>query len=568
MTRAWRKWSGGRRRVLAAAVTVVAAGGLALAAEPAQAAALCVGSGGGCYPTIQAAVDAAHAGDTITIGTGTFAGGVTITKSLGLHGSGAASTVIRGGDHVLTIGAYGAASEPTVSISGVTVTGGLARSSPVSVPLFGKAGAWAAGGGIEIPPGAHLADGGTVTISDSVITGNRANPSTSIPSGISCPGGFPQGQCPFAPANGGGIDSWGALTLIRTAVTGNSAGAAPGQPGTTSDADGGGIFSRQGSLTLDHAIVSGNRATATSPAGRFAEGGGIWAGVPDFEPGSDSGQETLVIKDSVISSNTTSLTTDLPTVFGGQVQNLVANAGGVLVAGRTPTTTVENTVISKNTAIATDPSGEGGALDAGMNVTGGTLGMSGSVVSGNRAITKTGTSEGVGFAGGTLEADGGGTISDTRITSNFSSVDSPHSAAGAAGALGVFGNDSLLTVQDSTITGNTAIARSSTGSADVQGAGVFNDGLLTLVNATVNGNSGTAAGPSGTAQGGGIWNGTNFTGPPVQLTLQHTTVTHNSVAGSHGITVQGGGLFSAPPATVVLRDSLIALNVPDQCSGC
>ena len=117
-----------------------------------------------------------------------------------------------------------------------------------------------------------------------------------------------------------------------------------------------------------------------------------------------------------------------------------------------------------------------------MNVTGGTLDMSGSVVSGNTAITKTGTSEGVGFAGSALEADGGGTISDTRITGNFSSVDSPHSAAGVAGALGVFGNDSLLTVRDSAITGNTAIARSSTGSADVQGVGVFNNGLLTLVN--------------------------------------------------------------------------------------
>lgn len=71
---------------------------------------------------------------------------------------------------------------------------------------------------------------------------------------------------------------------------------------------------------------------ATSPAGRFAEGGGIWAGVPDFEPGSDSGRDVLVITDSVISGNTTSLSTDLPAVFGGQVQNLVANAGGVIVA--------------------------------------------------------------------------------------------------------------------------------------------------------------------------------------------------------------------------------------------
>ena len=54
----------------------------------------------------------------------------------------------------------------------------------------------------------------------------------------------------------------------------------------------------------------------------------------------------------------------------------------------------------------------------------------------------------------------------------------------------------------------------------------------------------------------------------MQLTLQHTTVTRNSLTGSHGIKVQGGGLFSAPPATVVLRDSLITVNVPDQCSGC
>jgi hypothetical protein len=315
-------------------------------------------------------------------------------------------------------------------------------------------------------------------------------------------------------------------------------------------------------------IVSGNHATATSPAGRFAEGGGIWVGVPDFGPGSDSGHDVLVIRDSVISGNTSSLSTDLPAVFGGQVQNLVANGGGVTVSGRTPATTVENTVISKNAAIATTPNGAGGAIDAGMYVSAGSLDMSGSVVSGNRTITEAGHSDGVGSSGSALEVDGGGTISSTRITGNFSSMDSPHSAAGTSGALGIFGNYSMLIVRDSVITGNTATASSSTGSAYVQGVGVFNGGLLTLVNDTVSGNSGKATGPSGAAQGGGIWNATDVTGPPVQLILQHTTVTHNSVAGSHGITVQGGGLYSAPPATVTLRDSLITLNIPDQCSGC
>ena len=564
MTRAWRKWSGGRRRVLAAAVTMVAAGGLTLAAEPAQAASSCVGSGGGCYPTIQAAVDAAHAGDTITIGAGTFAGGVTITKSVHLQGAGAASTIIRGGDHVLTIGAYGAASEPTVSISGVTVTGGLARSSPESIPLFGKAGVWATGGGIEVPPGANLAVGATVTITDSVITGNRVYATASVPSGFSCPGGFPKGQCPAAGAQGGGIYSWGPLTLVRTAVTGNSAG---GGSGITSDADGAGIFSREGSLTLDGSVVSGNRATAVPPAGRFAEGAGIFAGVPDFGPGANTGHDVLVLRNSVVSGNVATLTSHLPSLTDGNLLDQKANAGGVLIAAATPAT-VENTQLTKNLVLATDLNGEAVAINSAIAAFHEPLTMANSVVSGNRAVSEAATTTDQGAAGDALEIDGGGTIRDSRITDNYSAVVTPHGLAAVAGALGLFDNTSLLTVRDTTISGNTAVAQSTTGSVSIVGAGVFNGGLLALVDDTVSGNSGTATGPSGAAQGGGIWNGTDLTGPPVQLTLEHTTVTRNSLAGSHGIMVQGGGLFSAPPATVILRGSLITLNTPDQCSGC
>lgn len=570
MTRAWRKWPGGRRRVLAAAVTIAVAGGLALAAEPAQAAALCVGSAAGCYPTIQAAVDAAHAGDTIAIGAGTFAGGVTITKSLHLQGSGAASTVIRGGDHVLTIGAFGAPAEPTVSISGVTVTGGLARSSPESVPLLGKAGVWAAGGGIEIPPGANLGDGATVSITDSAITGNRVNASSSLPSGFACPGGFPQGQCPFAPATGGGIDSWGTLTLIRTAVTGNTAGAAPGEPGTTSDADGAGIFSRQGSLTLNGSVVAGNHSTAVAPAGRYAEGAGVFAGAPDFAS-NVPGHDVLVIRNSVISGNVATLTSTLPSLTGGELLDQKANAAGVQVPPvqqyATPVT-IENTQVTNNSVLATDLNGEPVAINAAIAVADNPLTMAGSVVSGNRAVTEAATTADQGVAGGALEIDGGGTIRGTRVTDNYSAVVSPQGQAAVAGALGLYANISLLTVRDTTISGNTAVARSTSGSASVLGIGVFNGGLLTLIDNTVSGNAGTATGPSGVAQGGGIWNGTDFTGPPVKLNLEHTAVTRNSLTGSHGITVHGGGLFSAPPATVVLRNSLITRNVPDQCSGC
>jgi hypothetical protein len=148
-------------------------------------------------------------------------------------------------------------------------------------------------------------------------------------------------------------------------------------------------------------------------------------------------------------------------------------------------------------------------------------------------------------------------------------MDSPHGAAAALNAgLGIFGNTKLLTVRDSTISGNVAVAASTTGSATVQGAGVFNDGLLKLLGDQISHNSGTATGPSGEAQGGGVWNGATFTGPPVQLILQHTTVIHNALTGSAAVTLQGGGVYTAAPATITLRHSLIAHNIPDQCFGC
>ena len=351
--------------MLAAAVTVAAVSGLALAAEPAQPASLCVGSGSGCYPTIQAAVNAAHAGDTITIRAGAFAGGVTITKSIHLQGAGAASTIIRGGDHVLTIGAYGAGerADRLDQRCDRHRRGWPGRTRNRSRSL-GKAGVVGSRRRHRDPAGS--ASGGRRDGDDYRQRDHRQPRQPEfgwVPSGITCPGSFPQGQCPFARPSGGGIDSWGALTLIHTAVTRNSADAAPGQPGTASDADGGGIFSRQGGLTLENAVVTGNHATAVSPAGRFAEGGGIWAGVPDSGRGTGSGREVPGHQGTAeISGNTASLSTDPRPVFGGQVQNLVANTGGVLVAGRTSDDhDVENTgVISGNLAIAYGPEGRGG----------------------------------------------------------------------------------------------------------------------------------------------------------------------------------------------------------------
>src|SRR5262245_36671015 len=154
---------------------------------------VCVGFTPGCFATIQAAVDAAHGGDTITIAPGTYAGGITIDVSVDVHGAGAAKTTIEGGGPVVTIGAEQASTEPTVSLSGVTITGGVNHSFPDH--------AVTQGGGVRIPQGSfpdRNGLGATVTISDSVIAGNTVASEALLPAGFCGP--F---DCSFA--SGGGI---------------------------------------------------------------------------------------------------------------------------------------------------------------------------------------------------------------------------------------------------------------------------------------------------------------------------------------------------------------------------
>jgi hypothetical protein len=97
------------------------------------------------------------------------------------------------------------------------------------------------------------------------------------------------------------------------------------------------------------------------------------------------------------------------------------------------------------------------------------------------------------------------------------------------------------------------------------GGGIMNGSLLRLLRVRVTGNAGKATGPKGVAQGGGIWNGT-FSGAPVRFELLNTSVVDNSLQASHGLKIQGGGLFTT--VRVKLRQSRIVRNAPDQCAGC
>jgi hypothetical protein len=503
---------------------------------------LCVGNAPGCFSTIQTAVDAAHNGDTIELDRGTFAGGVAINVSVKIVGSGAASTVIRGGAHVLTIGEFGAPSEPTVSISGVTITGGMATSSPESVPFADAEDVLALGGGIEVPPAGDLNPGATVTISNSVIRGNRAAPTATVPL-----------ETPFALAAGGGIDNWGKMTLTDTAVMDNQAGS---PANVASDVESGGIANWfTGSLRLERSTVSGNRSNAGAPNGHFAENGGIWS------------RGTLTIDGSRVSNNSAHMSAAAPNGF-----EAIATTGGVGVVDGS-SATIRDSLITDNTVTATNRIGDAVAIAGGVGVGGGvSLVLRDSTIGNNRvtasvpngsAANASADSGGLGISDSALV-----TVANVRLTGNIVDATAPAGTASAlSGAIGT-GTTRLTTISDSLVSNNTLTAKTTNGSAVIQGAGIWNIGLLALRDTTVRDNKGAAGGSDGIAQGGGIWNASVPDGPQTQheLTLIDSSVTNNALTAAEGVTRQGGGVFTAFPLTV--KDSVIAKNSPDQCYGC
>ena len=532
-----------RPRIAVLALTALV-GAMLAAAPTATAATLCVGSQPGCFATIQAAVDVAADGDSIVIAPGTYAGGVTIDTSIALAGAGADRTVIRGGGPVLTIGEFGAAHEPTVSIDGVTITGGVTRSSPQSVPFTGQEGIVALGGGVEIPPNSDFSGGATVTISNSVISGNKVAPTDAGPFGPDCP----HGPCPFAFAGGGGIDSWGTLTVVHTAVTGNRIGSASGLSSLASDVDGAGIESQLGPLTISESAINGNRASATGPNARFAEGGAVKA---------DGGP--VAITGSSVTDNHAALDASLPS----SVEQL-AVGGGVKLSGGVSSARIRDTVLSGNSISMTNTRGAAVAFSGGLHVDLGVdFRMSDAVIADNRVSSAT-------LPGSHADAEGDtgggallGSVTNTRLTGNSVEVSSSAGDATAAAGASFF----VGSLSNSQASGNSVRASSPRGTAYVAGGGlVIDEGGATLRNTTISGNTGNASGREGAAQGGGIFDGSLFSnGGP--LSLVNSRVTGNALTGASGIVLHGGGLYIGDQP-VTLASTVIAQNTPDDCFGC
>jgi hypothetical protein len=544
--------------LLAGLLAVVAA---AIGSGHASAATQAVCPSGCTFTQIAPALAAAKNGDTISISAGTYNGGLTIDKSVKLVGAGSGRTMISGGGPVLTIGTFGASSEPTVTIDGVTITGGVTRSSPESTPFTGHEGVFAAGGGVEIPPNADFTGGATVTIANSAITGNRVAPTDTVgprPEQLPFWPICPTGPCPFAGAFGGGVDNWGTLTLTNSTVSNNSVGTAAGLSDVASDAEGGGIHSTIGALTINNSAISGNRASASAPNGRFADSGAL------FLAGG-----TLTMSNSSVTNNSATLAAAFPSSV-----DVGVHAGAIHFSQNAQAATVSNTTISGNAATMTNSVGDSFADSAGLHtdidvsVNNHLVTLSNDVIANNH-VTSTAVDGSSGNADGSSGAgEISGTMINIRLSGNTVDVFSAGGVASGEGGASVF-DGGMIT--NGVVDDNHVHVSSPHGSVSVRGGGIDVAVGLTLRNTPVTGNTVFASGGSGSALGGGIFDVAFPDGPDGPpggpLVLQNSNITGNVLTGSASITLNGGGLYiQSEPLT--MTNSVITENTPDECFGC
>lgn len=174
---------------------------------------------------------------------------------------------------------------------------------------------------------------------------------------------------------------------------------------------------------------------------------------------------------------------------------------------------------------------------------------------------------GTGNGGGILNA---GTLLLRSVTLNGNTTNNGNGGGLANTGTAVLAN-TLVSANNAGLRTNTAL----------NGGGIFNAGTLTLFSSRVTGNVASRSTASSGGNGGGI-----YTAPSSRTRIIQSTIDHNNTnlfgAGifNNGTTtldrslvqlneapdtVGAGGIFNNAPGTVTLRNSVVRLNVPDNC---
>jgi CSLREA domain-containing protein len=371
----------------------------------------CATAGGVC--TLRAAIEEANSlsgDDTINFsltGTINLTGALPVLSSnVTINGPGSSLLTVRrdtGGNYRIlqTSGAS--------SIFGLTITNGRTPDGVTEDVA-------PAGGGI-------WQTGGSLTLRDVVITGNRTGNGGPTRSGSPTSGGFG--------GFGAGIYASGTLTMTDCVISNNTTGnGGTGSQFGGSGGRGAGIYFAPGTLTLTRVTISGNHTgdSGGPSSGNGGEGGGMWTG-GDFFP---SQPTTVVLNKVTIDNNSTG-------------NSLHVGSGG-------------------------------GGWGAGIYVYQGTMSLADSTVSnnhtGNANLSSFAASGGSG--GGIFN---NGTLAVTR--SLISGNTTGDSAGGANSTGGGISNNATITLTNTTVSGN------STGAGPSMGGGIFSGVSATLINCTI-----------------------------------------------------------------------------------
>lgn len=369
--------------------------------------------------------------------------------------------------------------------------------------------------------GAGLQNAGTATLTNATIStntaGNNGGGVNNAGGTLSANGGTIQNNTAGGSNGGGGFrnTSSGVATLTNVTLSSNVI--------TGTNAGGAGVLNSSGQVTLSGSTIASNTATGTG-----TDGGGV----------------------ALVAGATVTLTTS--TVNNNSA---VDNGGGLYNAG--------GSLILSGSSVLTNTAAVGGGVvnDGGssaLNITGGTI-------AGNSASGSTG--------GGGVRNNNGGTVTITSATISNNSASSgrgggilnsigtvnltgvtvgPSNTAGAFG--GGISNSSVtttLTINNSTITGNTATGGSS------GGAGIDNDGgVVTLTNSTVSSNA-----LSGTGGGGGLRNETGT------VSIIASTFSTNTTTVTSPSSADGGGVLNTLGGTLNIISSTLNNNSAGLGSG-
>ena len=472
----------------------------------------------------------------------------------------------------------GLLNQGTALLDGTTVEDNRALGGgSYSAPLGGSV-----GGGID------NWDGGTLYVTNSTITDNEAI-SAADPAGAAYPyfalGGGLANHAGAVTGAGGvvyGNNNPSTVTITNSTIADNQAGVAAA---TGAVGQGGGLFSTNGTFALPYSLavmtirnstVSGNRSLGGingSGPSEFsdAEGGGIssFVGVLTVD------NCTLSNNEAVGGNGST------PTVGGVAMPATASGQGGAMVnfgglATISNSNLVGNKAVGGNSASGPGAIADGGAIanwGTALGVPQGYLTLTNSTLNGNEAIAGQGAADASSYNGAVWGFAAGGGIDDSfsasaRVSNCTLIGNQAIGSNGANGGTGFGGgiclgfsyffntvaqpvaDNSTLQMSNTTLQDN--LTQGGTGGASGTGGNGLGGGLAinvgssaTLASSTVSGNSATA--------GGGVFNqGT--------LSVASSTVSGNEALGNAAGGGFGGGIENMTFSTLTVSNSTFDAN--------